>query len=70
MHVATFQSMLSPIHQSLLSHKLVYNGGFSDFELPLLVWNSTNVAQIFCGLKVCFKTFVTQIIKLYNFSNI
>ena len=27
------------IHQSLLSHKLVYNGRFSNFELPLLVRN-------------------------------
>ena len=38
------------IHQALLSHKLVYNGG-SKFELPLLVRNSTigpNVGQILC----------------------
>ena len=38
------------IHQSLLSHKLLYNGGFLNFELPLLVRNLTHVAQIFCGL--------------------
>ena len=38
------------IHQSLPSHKLVYNGGFSNFELPLLVRTSAYVAQILCGL--------------------
>ena len=32
------------IHQSSLSHKLVYNGGFSNFSLPSLVRNSTYVA--------------------------
>ena len=51
------------IHQSLLSHKLVYNGGFSNFELPLLVPNSTYVAQILCGLYISYKagsTFVTK----------
>ena len=31
-------------HQSLLSHKPVYNGGFSNFELPLLVKTSTYMA--------------------------
>ena len=35
------------IYQSLLNHKLVYNGGFSNFELPLLVRNST-YAPKFC----------------------
>ena len=38
------------IHQSLLSHRLVYNGGISNFELPSLVRNSTYVAQTLCGL--------------------
>ena len=35
------------IHQSLLSHKPVVFGRFSDFEL---LRNSTNVPQIFYGL--------------------
>ena len=26
------------------------HGGFSNFELSLLVWNATYVAQILCGL--------------------
>ena len=33
------------IQQSLRSYKLVKNGGFSNFELPLLVRNSTYVAS-------------------------
>ena len=37
---------MNHIHQSLLSHKLVYNGEFSKSELPLFVRNSTYVAQI------------------------
>ena len=37
------------ICQSLLSHKPVYNGGFPNFELLLLVHNSTYRAQILCG---------------------
>ena len=49
------------IHQSLLSHRLVYNGGFSNFELPLLVRNSIYVTLILCGLgyKV-WSTFITK----------
>ena len=39
------------IHKSLLSHRLVYNGGFSNFKLPLLVQNSAYVAQHLCGLR-------------------
>ena len=35
---------LQSIHQSLLSHRLMYNGGFSNFEMPLIVRNSTYVA--------------------------
>ena len=38
------------IHQSLLRHKLMYNGGYSNFELSLLVRNSTYVAQVLYGL--------------------
>ena len=38
------------IHQSLQSYKLVHNGGFSNFELPLLVRKSKYLAQILCGL--------------------
>ena len=38
------------IHQSLPSHKLVFYGGFPNFELLLLVRNSTYVAQILCDL--------------------
>ena len=34
---------------SKISHKIVYNGIFSNFELPLLVRNSTYVAQILCN---------------------
>ena len=44
------QSSTSTIHQSLPRHKLVYNGGFSNFELLLLVQNSIYVAQILHGL--------------------
>ena len=33
--------------RSLLSHVLVYNGGFSNFELLLLVRNSSYLAQNF-----------------------
>ena len=49
--------------QSLPGHKLVYiyNGGFSNFELPLLVPNSTNVAQILCDLS--YKVWSTLITK-------
>ena len=39
------QPYIAGIHQSLLNYKLVYNGGFSDFELPSLVRDSTYVAQ-------------------------
>ena len=50
---ATFVYLCLHSNQSLPSHKLVYNGGFSNFELlllvQLLVWNSTFVAQILCG---------------------
>ena len=46
------------MHQSLLSHKLVYNGGFSDFGLLLvLIRNSTYVAQTLCGIS--YKVFPT-----------
>ena len=38
------------IHQSLRHHKLVYNGGFSNFELPSLVRNVSYMAQILRGL--------------------
>ena len=34
----------------LIKSKMVYNGGFSNFELPLLDRNFTYVAQILCGL--------------------
>ena len=56
-----FLYKLIPVHQSLLSHKLVYNGGFSNFELTLLVRNSTYVAQILCApsYKV-WSTFTTK----------
>ena len=36
-------------HHSLLSHKLMYNGGFSNVKLLLLVRTSIYVAQILCG---------------------
>ena len=42
-------------------HKLVYNGGFSNFELPLLVQNSTYVTQILCRLSYkVWSTFITK----------
>ena len=47
---SNFMTLLQGIYQSLPSHKLVYNGGFPNFELSLLVWNSTYVAEILCGL--------------------
>ena len=52
---------MKSIHQSLLRHKLVYNGGFSNFELLLLVQNSTCVAQILHGLSYEVRpTFITK----------
>ena len=36
------------MHQFLLSNILVYNGGFSNFKLSLLVQNSTCVEQRTC----------------------
>ena len=53
------------MHQSLLSHKVVYNGGFSNFELPLLVQNSIYVAQILCSLSYNFKMIKFGTIKLF-----
>ena len=48
-------------HQSLLSQELVHNGGFSNFELLLLVRNATSLVQSLCGLiyKAC-STFITK----------
>ena len=51
------EQSISSTDQSLPSHKLVYNDGFSNFELPLLVQNSTCAAQILCGLTVCLLEF-------------
>ena len=46
-----FKKEYAHIHQSLLTHRLVDNGEFSNFELFSLVRNSIYVAQILCGLK-------------------
>ena len=48
--VLLYGSEKDTIHQSLLSHKLVFYGGFSKVRLPLLIRNSTYVAQILCDL--------------------
>ena len=49
-HLPVMDTRVS-IHQSLPSHKMLYNvSRFSNFELPLLVRNSTYVAHILCGL--------------------
>ena len=49
------------IHQSSLSDKLVFNDGFSNFELPLLVRNSTYVVPILCGhINEVISTFITK----------
>ena len=47
-----FSGCYKPIYTPIfiLSHTLVYNGGFSNFELPLLVRHSTHASQILCGL--------------------
>ena len=39
----------------------MYNGGFSNVELPVLVRNSTYVAQILCGLSHKVSTFITKL---------
>ena len=46
----TLTKTIKVIHQSLLSHKLVYNGGFSNFKLSLLVSKRTYVVQHVCRL--------------------
>ena len=47
---STNSCILNQIQQSLLSQKLVCHDGLSNFELPLLVRNSTCTAKILCGL--------------------
>ena len=47
----TRHCLTNALHQYILSDKLVYNGGgFSNFELSLLVPNSTYVTQVLRGL--------------------
>ena len=49
------------MHQSLPSLRLVYNGGFSNFELPLVRRNSTYMARILCDLSYkVWSTFIPK----------
>ena len=60
-HLMTSSIRPFNIHQSLLWHKLVYNGGCSNFALLLLVQNSTYVAQTLHGLSYeVWSTFITK----------